>query len=423
LVNPFKQNVGMARQLKVLGVDADDATFKTEDPAESLQRLDESLEEKRDRSKAFRIMFKADEEEQKQLAKRKIIQKKIYPKVPQPNLLTWIEKELIRYLHEKDPVEWSHERLSECFPATTGVIHKVLKSGTMTDRKLIETYNKEVVKNWKLLSKGKLELEPAYENHLKMNYKTLQLPLGEKNLAEQEIMIRFEKKTTLGKPLLTGEFASIIKNYHDKLEAEARQRDIDIDIHKTKNVDIEVPTIFGENSIPGTPLPNEVSPYTDTALLLTKLDLKSEQPMTMDHFRKTFLKNKSKENPSSDEDPNPLRVKYLNWIHKEEKKSKYAAKSVTKLNTSEVLKSIEEKTVPPVFNNEELETGEMRLSETGEVYYFDPESGYKIPNMMPGNPNNISIPEELRFKFKVFQHEDSFYDRDGNFLYRVPGIC
>jgi len=124
-MNPFTRNIGAARQLRGLEIDPDDPTFGLEDANEALGDLDLSLEEKRDRSKAFRKQHRADEEFQKDLAKRKIIQKKMFPKPEHPSLLTWMEMEMIRYLHKKDPTEWSYERLAESFPATTGVIHKV----------------------------------------------------------------------------------------------------------------------------------------------------------------------------------------------------------------------------------------------------------------------------------------------------------
>ena len=127
-LNPFTRNVGAARQLQSLELDVDDPTFKTEDVTETLGNLEATIEDKRIRSKAFRAQFKADEEYLKDLAKRKIIEKKLFPKPPNPSLLTWMEKEMIKYLHKKDAVEWSKERLAESFPATLEVIHKVFLS-------------------------------------------------------------------------------------------------------------------------------------------------------------------------------------------------------------------------------------------------------------------------------------------------------
>ena len=118
---------------------------------------------------------------------------------------------------------------------------------------MIREYNKEVNQNWKLLSKGDLQLDPAYETHLKMDYKTLEISSGLKNLAEQDIMMEFEKLTHgLPRPAVPGEFAKIIIDYNNKIAEDKKESSI-----KPTEV-IDVPNLFSENSIPGTPMLNEV---------------------------------------------------------------------------------------------------------------------------------------------------------------------
>jgi len=414
-MNPFMRNIGAARQLKGLEIDADDPTFGTEQISESLGDLEASLEDKRDRSKAFRAKYKADEELQQELAKRRIIQKKIFPKPPNPALLTWMEKEMIRYLHKKDPVEWSIERLAESFPATRSVIHKVVKSKTLLVKDKIQDYNKEVVNNWKLLSKGKLELDPEYERHLKAGNKNLSLSSGEKNLAEQEILVNTEKSLALPKPAVPGEFASIIVNYNNKIARDKENKSVEV-----QEV-FEMQNLFGDNTIPGTPLLNEVSAYTDTALLASNIDLSREKHMDVDKFRELYLKNDKKQKKKDHEDPNPFREKYLDWVKKEAEKSKYASKDVEKIEASEVSK-IDKKSkflYEAASINDEID---VKVSETGETYVYDPEAGYKQPYINPQNPDFLEIPEELKNKYKLYQFGDSFYDMKGEFIYRVPGL-
>ena len=123
----------------------------------------------------------------------------------------------------------------------------------MTDQKMIREYNQEVTKNWKLLAKGKLELDPAYENHMRLEYKNLQISSGLKNLAEQEIMMKFEKTSNaLPKPAEPGEFAKIILDYKKKIARDASESSV------APTEFIDVPNLFAENSIPGTPLLDEV---------------------------------------------------------------------------------------------------------------------------------------------------------------------
>ena len=179
--NPFHSNVGASRQLRSLGLDVDDPELNKQDFLLQEQSLESHMEE----SKAFRKQWKADEAELKELAKRKIVQKKMFPKPPNPNLLTWLEKETIRFLHKQDPVEWNHERLAESFPATPGVIHKVLRGATLTSPERIAEYNAEVTSNWKLLAKGKLELDSNYQQHLASS-SGAELPLTQRLLAEQD---------------------------------------------------------------------------------------------------------------------------------------------------------------------------------------------------------------------------------------------
>ena len=125
---------------------------------------------------------------------------------------------------------------------------------TLTDQKLIREYNKEVNKNWKLLSRGKLDLDPAYEDHLRSGYKNLQISSGLKNLAEQEIMMQIEKLSNgLPKPAIPGEFAKIIIDYKNKISKDKEETP-----SLTETKVIYVPHMFADNTIPGTPLLNEV---------------------------------------------------------------------------------------------------------------------------------------------------------------------
>lgn len=50
-----------------------------------------------------------------------IVKNKYFPETKLPNLLTWSEKEHIRYLHEENPEEWTAEKIAESFPVTVGV--------------------------------------------------------------------------------------------------------------------------------------------------------------------------------------------------------------------------------------------------------------------------------------------------------------
>merc|ERR1712179_536259 len=165
---------------------------------------------------------------------------------------------------------------------------------------------------------------------------------------------------------------------------------------------LEMQSLFGDNTIPGTPLENEVSVYTDTALLASNIDLSREKRMDIVNFRNKYLrKGLTKEETDN---PNPFREKYLEWVKKEEEKRKYTSEKVQKYEAAE---------------RDEVD---VKISETGKTFVFDPESGYKQPYITPNNPDTIVIPEEMKNKYKFFQLGDSIYDLHGDFLYRIPGL-
>ena len=252
--NPFTRNVGMARQMKSLGVDTDDPVFKEENIGELFEEMDGTVEAFHDKSNTIRKQYEADVAEQRSKAKRSIVRKVVFGEKTEPDLLTWMEKEMIRFLHKDDPKEWTIERLSESFPATPFVIRKILRTRPTLNEDKINSYNKEVANNWKMLTKGKLELSSDYEKHLRCGYKNFSISSGLKNLAEQEILLEMEKKTSaLPKPALPGEFASIIIDYNNKLAKDRREKE-----EMESNEVIDVPNLFADNTVPGTPVNNEI---------------------------------------------------------------------------------------------------------------------------------------------------------------------
>ena len=92
--------------------------------------------------------------------------------------------------------------------------------------------------------------------------------------------------------------------------------------------------MFGENSLPGSPEKGEVSPYSDTALLATDIDLAKEEPMDVNTFKKMYLSDKEQKQVEPDE--NPWRAKYLSWVRAEARKEARATTRVEKLQTENV---------------------------------------------------------------------------------------
>lgn len=86
-----------------------------------------------------------------------------------PNFLTWAEKQQIRFLHNKDPVDWNCDRLAECFPATTDTIAQVCKSNWQPkDDKRIERHDTAARHTWQLFRSNEIaDLPPALVEHLR----------------------------------------------------------------------------------------------------------------------------------------------------------------------------------------------------------------------------------------------------------------
>jgi len=414
-MNPFTTNVGMARQLKKLNIGSNDQVFKTEDVGELLEEMDDTVEAFRDKSLEFRKQMKADREEQRIRAKRAMIQKSVFPKKPEPSLLTWMEKEMIKYLHNQDSSEWTVTRLSESFPATEDVIRKVIKERMMLGSDKINKYNKEVASNWKMLTKNQLEISSDYENHLKSGYRNLAISSGLKHLAEQEIVVEMEKRNSpLPKPAIPGEFAKIIIDYNNKVSEDKQKQNLE-----SQEV-IDVPNLFAENSIPGTPYENEISPYTGTALLATNIDLRREKPMMMDTFRNKFLNSKEEEKRLLEDDPNPMRKKYLDWVRKQQQSNKLASKSVKKISSKEIAEFKIPESESPIRKYSVSSVGDEKLSVANSIYVFNPKSGYQNLQTKSADPDFIEIPPDVKYKYITFRMGDTVYDREGYFLYRLP---
>ena len=274
-----------------------------------------------------------------------------------------------------------------------------------------------------MLSRGQLELDERYEEHLKSGHHTLRISSGLKNLAEQEIMLEVEKKLTpLPKPAVPGEFASIIIDYNKKISKDKEKTDV-----LSQEV-IDMPSIFSDNSIPGTPYENEVSPYKDTALLATNINLKIEKRMGVEEFKEKHLnvdeEAEFKKKKQLDVDPNPLREKYMEWVKKEAKRSRLAAKRVPKISPQEVKDIVQHNnTIEPIFNDlGEKPKIEPKYSSSGGTYVFDADRGYQDLQVTPSSPESITIPEDVKNKYFFFRMGDTVYDREGQFLYRIPGL-
>nr|CAD7260465.1 unnamed protein product [Timema shepardi] len=110
---------------------------------------------------------KKEMSEEKETKHLRNIGRKYFKDEKEPNLLTWAEKEQIRYLHGQDQEEWSIERLAASFPASEHIIKKIINANWRPESSArIAKHDDNVKNNWKLLTAGRLEVSPELKVHI-----------------------------------------------------------------------------------------------------------------------------------------------------------------------------------------------------------------------------------------------------------------
>lgn len=107
-----------------------------------------------------------------QAAERERIKHRIvgtkYFRTVSPNFLTWAEKEQIRRLHAADPDEWPVERLVESFPADDETVAKLVRARWLPrDAKRIAKHDAAVREAWQAFDAGEVgDMDEALRSHL-----------------------------------------------------------------------------------------------------------------------------------------------------------------------------------------------------------------------------------------------------------------
>lgn len=178
------------------------------------------------------LLFFSELAVQKEKLKTKITFSK-YLKEVEPSFLTFAEKEEIKSLHERDPNEWSVERLSESFPALPATIKKVLH--TKWSPKSVETilrYDDKVINNWEAFRAGELPLTPTMEKHLQ-NFKDRHIVLTDREaLAKRFVPPKIEFPKPKSKIFSRIAETFLLPNVDQKVKTDDENTDLEI----SKNV-------------------------------------------------------------------------------------------------------------------------------------------------------------------------------------------
>ncbi|XP_037946505.1 uncharacterized protein LOC119678634 [Teleopsis dalmanni] len=369
-----KANPGIGHQLE-LDVDQ----HLTDDP-EDFENMESDFYEVHKTHRQHEEEMKQQREHVRHL----MVKHKYFREQKLPNLLTYAEKEQIRLLHTRDPEEWSVERLTESFPATEDIIKKILSAKWRPrSTKRIREHDEAVIRNWEQLRANKEEMQklPAeLREHLKkfVNRKPADLIDTYDN-----IPTRLEIPKPKG-----NEFVSIITTCHKYAEKE-----------------------------PEPPVPQLNAPKENKFKNFNELQKEAED--------ETYLMDTVK-------DKRYMRIHEL----KQKKLSPYELSQAMENENTELEKKAAEYLdntsgtgILPHNTPSSAVTGtsESSTSDFNYVQKFEsseivvsPEDRQRFE--MFTIKERIYIPRKLWRKGATFKVEDCYYDDDGEFLYRVPGM-
>ncbi|KAG5895277.1 hypothetical protein JTB14_015143 [Gonioctena quinquepunctata] len=306
-----------------------------------------------------------------------IVQKK-YFKEKYPNFLTWHDKEQIKYLHSTDPKEWTVEKLSESFPALPEIVIKIIKSKFTKKETKIPNHDASVQKNWESFKRGKMpDLPRNLIEHLnKFTNRALNLKPFSITTKKKEITIR---------PNVPSDFSEIITSY-EKLRNKSKEDSNAVETSLSKQDDF--PKSIEMN------LRHFVEPHTgehqDTYLTVPKSQIKDKRNITLTQLQ-TNIENRALHGKTLTEDEK--------IIFKDSQRPKEPG--VVSLNQEDTVAT---------KNKYQTSSGSALAKKTERDYSH------------LTYPEKITIPKKQLKQGYTYRLNDCYYDFDGEFLYRVPGM-
>ncbi|KAF5269353.1 hypothetical protein FQA39_LY08745 [Lamprigera yunnana] len=292
-----------------------------------------------------------------------LIVRRKYFKKNSPNFLTWSDREQIQHLHRTDPEQWTVEKLSEGFPALPEVIAKILKgSWTKHSVKKVENYDKSVQENWELFKQKKLNLDHELSEHLnKFTKRSSNDTKSFGTIKSTNAMINKDRVDMK----IGNEFSNIITSYERLKKSKSRGKEENINENKTSM----------QKNVKG-----------DTYLL------DNGRSRNSTHITLRFLEDKISQKSMSGQ---PLSEDEL------------ILQDITrKSNEVNINKSVP-KDLPAVYKATTTKIVSVKK---------------KLDDYLLEYPEKIFIPKNIRKLGCTYKLNDCYYDDDGLFLYRVPGM-
>lgn len=339
------------------------------------------------------------------------VKNKYFKAEKQPNLLTWAEKEQIRYLHKEQPDEWTIEKLAESFPATEETIVKIINAKwTPANMKRIQKHDESVKQSWQLFKTNNLpDLDPNLRQHLQKFSNRNFDSVANAYVQTDNEQIKFKFPTPKSK-----EFSSIItscKAYYEKPKSILDSGTGALENKSSIEATIEKASIEGNE--------DSVKEKTIASKLPKKLQRKN---MTFEELRQ----NLPKASFSSAQEEMHLSVSSST-----QQKPSFDNNS----NSDEIAPAKQITLSPPVpksmsnIDKNEKQTINLTLADIQvdrKIQKYETKS-VAVKNMK--NDANlleirekIVIPTKLYKKGAKYKLYDCFYDDRGSFLFRVPGL-
>lgn len=421
------QNPGMGKQLGFLKQETD----TTSEPLEDFGDYEADFTQLHKVHRAHESEMVANKERLKYL----IVRNKYFKSTEKQNFLTWAEKEQIRSLNKTDTEQWPIERLAESFPATVEIILKVIRGKwTPPNMKRIRQHDASVRETWKQFEAGELkDLHPEFVDHLKkFSHRSFDSSCSAYTAAaNDQIQFQFpEPKTHEFSHIITS--CGAMKKKSVKIECDENVKKPILISDQTSKEPILPPTT-GDTYIYGKIVDKKYKKFdqltcnkkpapssTKNAKQPQILQIRSSDE-TANAAIEDFQEN-SNEMINNNKLANVATEYTLPINHPVPQHSQQPQQTLSSVQRYATVKNPSGTGVVVDLNEKNQFDGERNIQKyNSRTVSIQPvESKYTI--QIQEIQDRINIPRKLFKRGAVYKLYDCFYDDDGEFLYRVPGM-
>lgn len=428
--------------------------------------------------------YKREMMQAKETLKGRIVASKYFKQV-EPSFLTFIEKDQIRKLHKNDPEEWTIERLSESFPALPSAIKKILKSRWVpSEVETVLKYDNSVKQNWANFRAGKLVVSDALRQHL-MKFKDRQISTTDRHLIAEKLVrpkVEFPMpkcrifsslvENSLPEPVANKENLTLSEGDMNQnksfplLESNQTEHSLttissgrnNMDYQKGKTLHMNKTVTFNEFVKNALSNIDKIPPEEGSALLNAhrkQIESKEEWATESENIVNYSIKDTDPATINNKEDDKiPDAMEYakkrvaemyefgktekaigaLDEYRKLRKRKLMKQKAQESKETNNISNISDDKILPMATTTEpsgltaaavaenagQLVTSESQQTESS-LSTFIKQRISKL-DMICEYAKSIKIPKNLFKPGMTYRVQDCYYDDDGEFLYRVPGL-